>query len=130
MRQLATIGVLAIGLCLAGCSSSSAPATGNNGGGTSVAPTATIIGTFRIQGGPAPGINRPLDGKITIHANSQTGQVVGSVIASKGRFRTTIAPGRYVFVGMSSRVGGVGCTASATALGGQTVHVNVRCDVP
>jgi hypothetical protein len=125
MRQLATIGSLALGLCLVGCGSSSTPGNGNG-----ATPTATIVGAFRIEGGPAPGINRPLDGQITIHAGTTTGHVVATVTAVSGHFRATVPPGRYVAVGKSDGESGIPCTGSATALAGHTSHVTVTCDVP
>lgn len=90
----------------------------------------TIVGTFRIEGGPAPGINRPLSGQITIHAGSATGRIVGTATAVSGHFHSTVAPGRYVLVGTTNHVTGALCTADTTALAGHTAHVGVRCDVP
>jgi hypothetical protein len=127
MMRLAILGVAAVAVCAAGCSSTPA---------TAISPpakaTVNVVGTYRIQGGPAPGINRPLSGTIVIHANSETGKVVETVTAVKGHFTTTVAPGRYVAVGTTGSGASVICTSglAATATAGHTLHLNVRCDVP
>ena len=73
----------ALGLGLGGCASNTASAI-TTGGPTNA--TTTIVGTFRIQGGPYPGINRPLNGPIEIRANTATGRIVARTTAEHGKF--------------------------------------------
>jgi hypothetical protein len=129
--NLAALGVIAL-VAAAGCgaSGSSGGGTGSTASGQPTKATVTIHGTFRIQGGPYPGINRPLSGQITIHAGSETGRVVGTVDAVAGHFHATVAPGRYVLVGKDSGGSDLLCTADTTALAGHIAHAPVRCDVP
>jgi hypothetical protein len=121
--KIAALGLIA--LSAAGCGSG-----GSTANGQPAKATVTIRGTFRIQGGPFPGINRPLSGLITIHAGSETGKVVGTVNAVDGHFQTTVAPGRYVVVGKDSGSADLLCTVDTTALAGHIAHAPVRCDVP
>jgi hypothetical protein len=133
MKQLPKLALAAAALfvggalCAAGCASGS---SGGDASGQPVKATVAMVGTFRIQGGPAPGINRPLSGTITIHAGSATGKVVDTVTATSGHFHATVAPGRYVLVGTTAHLTGAMCTTDATAIAGHTVHVGVNCDVP
>jgi ABC-type Fe3+-hydroxamate transport system substrate-binding protein len=125
MQRRLILGILAasVAMAAAGCGTSSAAPSQSS--------TATIAGTFRIEGGPYPGINRPLSGEITIHTGSATGRVVARVDAVAGRFQVKVPPGRYVAVGQSERVGGIGCQSSVgTASANHTVHLAVSCDVP
>jgi hypothetical protein len=123
MQRQLILGMVSLALAAAGCGASAAAASQNS--------TATIAGTFRIEGGPYPGINRPLSGEIAIHQGSETGAIVARVNAVAGRFQAKLPPGRYVAVGQSERVGGVGCVSTVTtASAGQTAHVAVSCDVP
>ncbi len=123
-----TIAALGLAACVAGaagCATTSAHASGQP-----AKATVTIRGTFRIQGGPYPGINRALSGRITIHAGTATGKVVGTANAVSGHFRATVAPGHYVLVGQDSEGSDLLCTADTTAVAGHVAHAAVRCDVP
>jgi hypothetical protein len=123
MQRHQVLSLLALAVVAAGCGTSSAASSPSS--------TATIAGTFRIEGGPYPGINRPLSGEIAIHRGSQSGPVVVRVDAVAGRFQVKVSPGRYVAVGQSARVGGIGCVSTARSVSAdQTVHVTVSCDVP
>jgi hypothetical protein len=123
MQRQLILSVLALAVAATACGTSSAA--------TSPKSAATIAGTFRIEGGPYPGINRPLSGEIEIHSGTLSGAVVARVDAVDGRFTVKVPPGTYVAVGQSARVGGVGCVASPrTVTADQTVHVTVSCDVP
>jgi hypothetical protein len=127
MRIRLSLGVVALAVCLAGCSSStSAPSS------RSQASDGTIIGSFRIVGGPSPGINNPLSGTIEIHLMSATGRVIATTTAVSGHFRVAVPPGDYVATGTSARQSGVPCTSdSRTDVRAKaTAHLTVSCDVP
>jgi hypothetical protein len=123
MQRQLILGLVSLALAAAGCGANAAAASQNS--------TATIAGTFRIEGGPYPGINRPLSGEIAIHRGGESGPIVARVDAVAGRFQVKLPPGRYIAVGQSARVGGIGCVSTvATATADQTARVAVTCDVP
>jgi hypothetical protein len=127
MKRLAILSLAAFAVCAAGCGDT--PATASS---QPAKATVNVVGTYRIQGGPAPGINRPLSGTIVIHVNSETGKIVDTVTAVKGHFTATVAPGRYVAVGTTGSGASLICSSglATTATAGHTLHLNVRCDVP
>jgi hypothetical protein len=80
---------IAVGVLAAGCMSWS-------GGDASVgAPQGTVAATVRLVGGPAPG-NRPLAGE-PIEVLSNRHVVARIETDEQGRFRLSVAPGRYRF---------------------------------
>jgi hypothetical protein len=127
MKRLAILSLAAFAVCAAGCGDS--PATAST---QPAKATVDVVGTYRIQGGPAPGINRPLSGTIVIHSGSETGKIVDTVTATNGHFHATVAPGSYVAVGTTGSGAHLICTSGlpAKAKPGHTLHLNVRCDVP
>lgn len=139
-RQHAIVLALACVSGLAGCQSKKVITTSGNAAppGTSrtgaIAP-GTIVGSFRMVGGPAPGTSRPLHGGITVHVGSATGTVVGKVVVGpSGWFSVNVLPDRrYILVGKSPQMSGrpAGCPAfhPVTVSPGDTVHVRVVCEV-
>jgi hypothetical protein len=123
------LGLAALALLAAGCGhSQSSPGnpTGGHGDGT-------IAGRFRIVGGPAPGIDRPLSGRIDVHAGAATGKVVAvTSTTSSGAFSVSVSAGRYVLVGLTGHSTGASCTSGlpTTVAAGQTARAIVQCDVP
>jgi hypothetical protein len=104
-----------------------------------VIPHGTIVGAFRIVGGPmqlnGSTPNRPLRGTMAAHLHTANGKVVATtVVPPSGRFSLDIAPGRYLLIGSTPQVHGrgPGCPAShpMTVAAGQTVRLHVDCDVP
>jgi hypothetical protein len=128
MRLQQSVLVATAGLCLAACAANAA--TPNHPPPNK--PDGSIIGTFRIQGGPYPGINRPLSGTIEIHVGSETGQVVATTTAKAGHFTVAVPAGRYVAVGRTGSGSSLLCTSGeAKAVHAtKTVHLAVYCDVP
>jgi hypothetical protein len=134
-----TIAAALLGLALTGCAgtaqaSQNGHSAGANTSTTTAATTATVVGRFRIVGGPYPGINRATSGHIQIRANTAKGKIVDTVAAPNGRFSASLPAGTYVFVGRANGMGtgGQGCTTGqAIALrAGATAKITVRCDVP
>jgi predicted lipoprotein len=132
-RMLAVAAVVA----LSGCHHSSHVMSGENGSAAATdtpdRQAANVRGTFRMVGGPYPGISRPLTGTITIHQQNHDGPVVKTVqTATRGTFATRLSPGRYWFVGTSSHVTGVGCANlhAVTVTDGGVARVQVVCAIP
>jgi hypothetical protein len=128
MRLQQSVLAVTAGLCLAACAASAA--TPNHPPPNQA--DGTIVGTFRIQGGPYPGINRPLSGKIEIHAGSESGRVVATTTAKAGHFIVTVPAGQYVAVGRTGSGSSLLCTSgeAKTVHATKTVHIAVECDVP
>src|SRR6266508_439699 len=103
----ATTCVFSLGALIAGvvgCSS------GGHGGPT---PSTPVTGTFRMVGGPAPGIVRPLVGDVTVYSGTSASglQVMVLHTDAKGQFHVDLAPGTFFFVGRSPDISGVPCTS-------------------
>ena len=73
--------------------------------------TGTIEGRFHEAGGPAPGIDNPVAGKIFVYRDAaMTGAPVASARTDpRGHFAVTIAPGTYYLSGTTSSVSGARC---------------------
>jgi hypothetical protein len=128
MRLRQGVLVATAGLCLAACAANAAAPSHpppNKADGT-------IVGTFRIQGGPYPGINRPLSGRIEIHLGSESGRVVATTTAKAGHFTVAVPTGRYVAVGRTGSGSSLLCSSgeAKTVHATKTVNVAVYCDVP
>src|SRR5436189_4739327 len=68
-------------------------------------PMAEVVGQLHVAGGPGPGIDKPIPGRIEVHRDSPAGEVVGTAEAGDdGAFRLTLAPGSYALVATSPRV--------------------------
>lgn len=65
-----------------------------------------VTGTFRVTGGPAPGIDKPLGGTVTFD-----GPVSEQVSAQDGTFTVGLPPGQYAVTGQPN-----GYFAAATCL--------------
>ena len=128
MRHHVLLGLTTLALLAAGCGHSQSTPGDLTGGHRD----ATIAGRFRIVGGPAPGINRPLSGRIEVHAGTATGKVVAvTSTTSSGVFSVSVPAGRYVLVGLTGHSTGAACTSGLpTPVAGQTARATVQCDVP
>jgi hypothetical protein len=141
MRNHTAIAAALLGLALTGCAGTARASQGNSkaGGGGSTATniprtTATVVGRFRIVGGPYPGINRATSGHIQIRANTANGKIVDTATATSGRFSASLPAGTYVFVGRANGMGSgdQGCTTDqpVSLRADQTKKITVQCDVP
>jgi hypothetical protein len=86
-----------------------------------------------MVGGPSPGIHRGLRGTIVVHARTQSGRVVTSLVAgANGSFRGELPPGRYVLIGRAPSLKGVTCFSERRVAveAAITVRVQVSCSVP
>lgn len=128
MWQLGRLALAAGLMCAVGCTHSGSP-TPTPVATTSTHDTASIVGTFEVVGGPAPGLSRPLSGRIAIHLDSATGRVVDTIEAVDGHFHALVAPGHYVLAGQSVHLPDQTCTAAATAVVSHTAHVHIRCQI-
>jgi hypothetical protein len=128
MRLHLSLPAAALALCLAGCATTAAASDH----GSTASSQATIVGTFRIIGGPYPGINRPLSGVIKIHVGSESGRVVAVTTAKAGHFTVAVPPGQYVAVGTSGSQSSLICTSgeAKTVHAQKTSRFAVSCDVP
>jgi hypothetical protein len=93
---------------------------------------ATVTGTLVMNVGLAP--IKPVSGDVA--ARRPDGSVAGQAsVGADGRFKLSLPPGTYAFVGHSPSFndGIQPCkptTGSVTATADQTVEVNVECDGP
>ncbi|MEW6471165.1 MAG: hypothetical protein AB1679_02755 [Actinomycetota bacterium] len=89
---------------------------------------AVVTGEFRKIGGPPPGIDEPVAGRIDAHRESRHGEVVATApTASDGTFRMTLPPGSYTFVGTSPTIVGIICATTASMHPGENAPVRVLC---
>ena len=92
----------------------------------------TVTGTLVMNVGLAP--TKPVSGDVA--ATRADGSVVGQAsVGADGRFKLSLPPGMYAFVGHSPLFndGIQPCrptTGSVIATADQTVEVNVECDGP
>jgi hypothetical protein len=124
MTRLTALGALIVLVGTAGCASAAH--------GHRPAPSTPVTGTFHLVGGPAPGIDRPLVGKITVYsgADAHGTQVTVVPTDAHGRFAVELAPGTFFFVGRSADVGGVPCTSRGpVTLTRAPASVVVTCQV-
>src|SRR5665213_2944109 len=77
-------------------------------------PTGTIVGQYRVAGGPAPGINRPEPGTIWAYAGRidmsqlMRAESIGHVQTdSTGKFTLRLKPGEYTLLGAQGSGGTV-----------------------
>ena len=81
-----------------------------------------------MVGGPAPGIDKPLAGRIEAHRETKDGEIVATTqSAEDGTFRIELPPGTYAFVGSTPRVVGPVCAAEARVNPGENPPVKVVC---
>ena len=94
MRRVDTAAALGLAalLVLAGCSDD----VGNPNPTPTDAPDqgVSVTGTFRVQGGPTPGIDEPLGGTVTFD-----GPASEEVDAPNGTFTVALPPGTYTVTG-------------------------------
>ena len=97
---------------------------------------AEVVGELHVAGGPPPGINKPIPGRIEAHRDTQAGELVGAAeVGEDGTFRMTLPPGTYAPVATSPRVvlgrAGIPCGGStATLHDGQNAPVTLYCLIP
>lgn len=133
MRRLAVAAValaaVALSLCalvaLSGCSDTgSSP---NPGPTRQADPAVTVTGTFRLTGGPYPGIDWPLGGTVVFE-----GPVTERVkVGANGTFTVGLLPGEYTVTGVPERYfADAKCqSASATIASKNPSKVEVGCYV-
>jgi hypothetical protein len=99
----------------------------------------TVTGTLRLVGGPAPGVNRPAPGTVSVFASSDlAGRPVATVQAStSGMFVVRLSAGTYYLAASSPRFHidpapktspCRGDKAAVVESGGST-HVDVICSM-
>jgi hypothetical protein len=102
--------------------------------GASQAMYGTVSGTFRMVGGPYPGLNELVPGIVTMSpAKNNRQHAVRIVVTTSGRFSTRVGVGTWSVSGRTPKD-----DHSETPCGGtritvtnhQTVRVSVQCDVP
>jgi hypothetical protein len=97
---------------------------------------AQVVGQLHVAGGPAPGIDKPIPGRIEAHRDTPAGELVSTAEAGEdGSFRMTLSPGSYALVASSPRVvlgrAGVPCGGASTTLhGGENPPLAVYCLIP
>lgn len=127
MKRFGMASTLAVSVLLAavpGCSIGEADDT------PSPQPTSATVGsvdgTFRVNGGPSPGLDEPLSGTITFE-----GPVMEEVSAAHGTFTVALPPGEYKVTGLpEGHFAAATCsstTVTVTAL--RTERVEVACAV-
>lgn len=105
-------------------------------GATSQLRTGTVIGTFRMVGGPAPGFSLPIPGTVAFTPTElSVGRSVTVKVNTSGQFVTHLAPGIWRVKAESPRViynnESWVCGASPIRVKVEnTIHVAVQCDTP
>jgi hypothetical protein len=94
---------------------------------TSASAPVTISGTFRIVGGPPPGIDHPITG--TIVATATSGRAYTAIAGADGRYSLRVPRGTYTIVGHSQQDQPGQCGGGAAQVFRDTA-VDVQCDVP
>ena len=101
---------------------------------TSTSPAmAEVVGQLHMAGGPAPGIDTPIPGRIEVHRDSSAGEIIGTAEAGDdGTFRLAVPPGTYELVAISPRIvlgrAGTPCGGATTSLQpGANPPVTVYC---
>jgi hypothetical protein len=96
-------------------------------------PSTPVTGTFHEVGGPAPGVDIPLAGDITVYSGTSASGIQVTVLHTdaKGHFHVDLNPGTFFFVGRSPIVSGASCTSSGpVVLTSAPASVAVTCSVP
>ena len=97
---------------------------------------AEVVGQLHVAGGPPPGMDKPIRGRIEFRRDSRTGEIVGTAEAGDdGIFRLTVAPGTYELVAISPRVvlgrEGTPCGGTTASLhAGPNPAVTIYCSIP
>ena len=105
-------------------------------GATSQLRTGTVIGTFRMVGGPAPGFSLPIPGTVAFTPTELSiGRSVTVKVNASGQFVTHLAPGVWQVKAESPRViynnESWVCGASPIRVKIENmIHVAVQCDTP
>lgn len=100
-----------------------------------------MIGQLHVAGGPPPGRDVPVPGRLEVNRESATGAVVGTADAGDdGSFRISLPPGAYVFLGSTPRIVFGGSNpgpasrtcgqAAATVHEGENRPITVYCLIP
>ena len=101
-----------------------------------------VVGQYRMSGGPAPGLNRPVPGTIWAYPGRLTLADIKTATASihvntdaVGRFRLSLSPGEYTILGalgLSRSVQRRGCGAPTSVdVRAAIVHrLTLWCSVP
>jgi hypothetical protein len=89
-------------------------------------PDVSLTGTFRVVGGPTPGIDKPLVGTLTFE-----GPVTEETTATHGTFTVDLPPGDYVVTAQPhGHFAAAACLPTkVTVLAAQTPGVEVACVV-
>jgi hypothetical protein len=110
------------------CTSDSRKAASTTTSTTQLAAVAEVFGELRMAGGPAPGIDEPLAGRIEARRETKDGEIVATTqSADDGTFRIELPPGTYAFIGSTPRVVGPACSAEARVSPGENPPVKVVC---
>lgn len=85
----------------------------------------SVAGTFRVSGGPSPGVDEPVSGTVT-----SKGRGTEEVAQSDGTFAIELPPGTYTVTGhpQKGRLAPTTCTSEAvTVVAEQVTTVEVSC---
>ena len=86
---------------------------------------ATVTGTFRVSGGPAPGINEPLSGIIVFDGE---GADIEVSVPQSGRFEVRLPGGDYKLSSAHSMCDHLS-PKSTSVEAGEKVKLNVGCPI-
>ena len=95
------------------------------------AETGTIIGTLRLVGGPAPGVDRSVPGDITVTSTGADDTVSAqSMTDANGHFFVGVPPGRYLLTGTSPQYYTGACQGgTVTVRAGARLTRDVLCEM-
>ncbi len=108
--------------------------------GRNHAPDGTVVGEYRLVGGPAPGVNEPYPGTIWAYtgsigwARAKDARAFAHVSTdAAGRFSMSLPPGRYTLLGAgggSLDSSGCGSPTVVDVLASARVVAHLWCSVP
>ncbi len=90
---------------------------------------ALLAGELGYEGGVAPGAFQPTSGSVEVEFDSQP-LVLVEKVGSSGRFRVTLAPGKYTVIGCgpsasTSTLGGCSGQKNLTLTSGEVRHITL-----
>lgn len=131
MKRLAVVGtaLAVVATVASGCTSNHPP-------------TGTVAGTYRLTGGPSPGVNRAEPGTVWAYAGRVTLSQMLTIQAvahvntnAAGRYALTLRPGQYTLLGAqglshSVKADGCGAPVVVRVRASTRTSVDLVCSVP
>lgn len=104
--------------------------------------TGTIVGQYRLTGGPAPGLNQPVTGTIWVYPGvvelsglPQAKPITQAQAGADGDFSVSLKPGTFSLIGSGqstslTATSGCGGPVLVDVKASSRTNINVVCSVP